>query len=76
MNRENEVAWYRGVTTAGRGSAGEKRLVGPDPGHARQTAEVLGRELVERGGGEVEVGEGTACAAVGDRDGYGLALVC
>lgn len=71
MNEESEVARYR----VGSLQRAQERLVGPDPGHAGQTAEVEGRELAERSGGEVQVGERAPSAAVGDRDRHRLALV-
>ena len=46
------------------------------PGHAGETADGLGSQVLEGTWGEVEVVRGTANAAVDDLDCNGLALVC
>ena len=51
-------------------------LVVERPGHAVETADVLVRKLAEGSGREVEIELGAALAAVGDRDGDLLAVVC
>lgn len=53
---------------------GRGRLV-PAPGHASDTTDIGVREGVERGRGEVEVGQGTCFTTVGNSDGDALALV-
>lgn len=53
-----------------------KHLIGPDPGHAVETANGPHPNLIERRVGEVQVRERTLRAAVGDGHGDRLALVC
>lgn len=79
MNMESEFAWYRGVTSARGGASAAclgRCLVGPDPGHAVETANGLVPNLIECRVGEVQVRERTFRAAVGDGYGDRLALVC
>ena len=52
----------------------EKRLVVPVPGHASETANRLRAELIECARAEVQVGEGTASAAVLDCYSHTLAF--
>ena len=47
----------------------------PDPGDARETTNGLVREVVEGGGGEIQIGDGTAGATIGDSDCGALSLI-